>query len=170
MLLGYGFREASRKGVNAEHIFSSSVLKEVSLFRLRKESQVEPLELVVHILHPPKEVLMWTPQEVLVGWLERVLHSSPTLVAFRNRHYLLADVISGCLLVDNPEKSLLLVQDVVGVVLARIHNQLARTGVKTHLVSTDPYSLYHVEYGLTSRIASISVDYHRVPSILVGSG
>ncbi len=154
-------------GVNAEHIFSTSVLKDVSLFRLRKENQVEPLELVLDILHPPKNNLMWTPKEVLVGWLERILHSSPTMVAFRNRHYLMADVISGCLLGEvTPEKSLLLVEDVVGVILARVHNQLARSGVKTHLAATDPYSLYHVEYGLTNRIATIPVEYHRIPSIL----
>ena len=162
-------------GLIAHQVFSSSLVANVELWKKRKEqnsAQIEPLLLIAHILQEREEdfPVMWDFQVLVAEWIDAILRSLPTIKAFRNRINLLAEKI----LEDMGEKpKIALINDVAGVILAKIYPKMASVSGKIYAVAHDPSSLYYMDLGMDIRSGRVKMNFHRVKSILsliVGDG
>lgn len=154
-------------GRNANLIFAESILSAVELMQHQDALTVEPIDTVLYVLGRQISSGIWDAKTVFVSWLEEILLDLPTMQAFRQRHELLSSVLLQRL---NQEEcvvsSVMVVQDVVGVIITKVFSQLARLKSNLLIVATESQSLYQVEYSMTQRMGRINAEFCRIPSML----
>ena len=155
-------------GLIAHQVFSSSLISSVELWKKRNEknsAQIEPLLLIAHILQERESSfpVMWDFQVLVAEWIDDVLRALPTIQAFRTR----INLLSGKMLenIDDGYKITVL-NDVAGVVLAKIYPKVASVSGKIYAVAHDASSLYYMDLGMDIRSGRVKVNFHRVKSIL----
>ena len=154
-------------GRNAFALFKESILGQVPFLQLRGEQSLESMDVMLHIFHRGTNTELWRSRDVVVDWLDRVLWGMPTLVAYRARHDLTADLINQNLQMESAvPPDCTLVYDAVGMVTTKILNTVARTQSELNLVYTDPKTIYQIQFALTGRIGRIRMNSHRLSSIL----
>lgn len=154
-------------GRNASRLFAESILGSVELMQHQDSLMVEPIDMVLHVLGRQASPGIWDAKSVFVSWLEHILLELPTMKAFRQRHDLLSDtLLQGLNQEQLQSPSVMLVQDVVGVILTKAFSQLARLQADVLVVATESQSLYQVEYSITQRMGRVNATFCRIPSIL----
>ena len=84
--------------------------------------------------------------------------------AFRQRHDLLSSVLQYLNQEECPVSSVMVVQDVVGVIITKVFSQLARLNATLLIVATESQSLYQINYSMTRGWAGLMpsfVGFHR---------
>ena len=155
-------------GRNANLIFAQSILGDVELMQRHDSMTVEPIDTVLYVLGRQVSPSVWDAKNVFVSWLEEIILDLPTMQAFRQRH----DLLSSVLLLqylnqeERPVSSVMVVQDVVGVIITKVFSQLARLNATLLIVATEAQSLYQIEYSMTQRMGRINAEFCRIPSML----
>lgn len=155
-------------GLIAHQVFSSSLIESVELWKKRNEknsAQIEPLLLIAHILQEREDEfpVMWDFQVLVAEWIDQVLCSLPTIKAFRNRINLLAERLLDDI---KEEPKITVLNDVAGVILAKIYPKIASVSGKIYAVAHDASSLYYMDLGMDIRSGRVKMNFHRVTSIL----
>ncbi len=153
-------------GGRAFEIFSRSILGEVPFLKLRTDQSLEAVDVMLHIFHRGTQSEIWSPKDLILDWIDRVLWEMPTFDAFRARHDLTADVINQYMSVEGEALNITLIYDSIGVVLAKVVNTAARTQSHVNMVYTDPKTVYQIQFALTGRMGHVDINTHRLPSLL----
>ena len=153
-------------GARAFAIFARSVLGEIPFLQLRTDQSLEAVDVMLHIFHRKVASEIWSPRDLILDWIDRVLWEMPTFEAFRARHDLTADVINQHMSIEDSALNITLVYDSIGVVLAKIINTAARSQSRVNMVYTDPKTVYQIQFALTGRMGQVDINAHRLPSLL----
>ncbi len=153
-------------GANAYKIFIGSILGELPFVKVQGEQSLESVDVILHIFNTHREPELWNARQVVLNWIDQILWEMPTLVAYRARHDLTADIIKQELGTEQEASDITLIYDAIGVVLSQILNTVARIQSDVHMVYTDPRTIYHIQFALTSRMGKLSLKTHRLPSLL----
>ena len=154
-------------GQIANQIFSESLLADVELWKRRQvknSHQIEPVLLLAHILREPTtHSMLWDFEALLVEWIDQVLLAQPTIEAIRARISLLSQkLIEG----TEDNVNITVVNDVSGVILAKIYPQVAYISGNIYAVSHDASSLHYMDLGMDIRSGRVNMSFHRISSIL----
>jgi hypothetical protein len=155
-------------GQIANQVFDESLLADVELWKRRQVKnsfQIEPVFLLTHILQESNtdHFILWDFEALLVDWIDQILLSQPTVEAIRARIRLLSEkMIEGAK--DNV--NITLVNDVSGVILAKIYPQVAYRSGNIYAVSHDASSLHYMDLGMDIRSGRVNMNFHRISSIL----